>query len=448
MSYDFNDYLYNASMLALTGQMSVNENDYDTVSRAAAFDLAGEVVGLGVTFASVSVASAAISYTFNLYGISLEYIPMYITVVCLDSSDQSTDVCQNKTDVFLYPEVFFNYPSINYNIFTDLATYDDTKDYSPTATYSLAYIEARPNWVAVKDIVLSIYDNAQANAKSAYTCAAGLIYMNLYEIIKQSSVGKYGVFSIYTSLATITFTLRTIEHIKKDMYAIFNQNITSSNISYNTVMFKSIGVINNSIIRFDIFLPTTLCLGLNVYISNGTDYIEFSKQNNVDNINFTGTVNINTTSCSFSVYIQDIGRGDNNNVFGKIDVTIYVTWNNYITLSEFNEYAIAASTFPYNKTSALLAYDYIKNYYIEKYNINNPKFPTLHSFRSIVALGYLCILKIDSVFYGFDANITVGAMDYATNAAVLLANQTKLNSGFTCAAGLIFKSIFDIISNR
>ena len=213
-------------------------------------------------------------------------------------------------------------------------------------------------------------------------------------------------------------------------------------------MFNSTGIINNSIIRFDIFLPTTLCLGLNVYISNGTDYIEFSKQNNVDNINFTGTVNINTTSCSFSVYIQDNGRGDNNNVFCEIGVIIYVTWNNYITLSKFNEYAIAASTFPYNKTSALLAYDYIKNYYIENYNITNPKFPTLGSFRSIVAIGYLCILKIDSVFYGGDANITLGGMNAATTASVLLANQTKLNSGFTCAAGLIFKSIFDIISNR
>jgi len=93
MSYDFNGYLYNASMLALTGQMSVNENDYNTVSREAEFDLVDEVVGLGVTFASDIVASAAIWYTFNLYGLDLSYIPEYIYLICNDDITLSTDVC-------------------------------------------------------------------------------------------------------------------------------------------------------------------------------------------------------------------------------------------------------------------------------------------------------------------------------------------------------------------
>jgi microcystin-dependent protein len=121
----------------------------------------------------------------------------------------------------------------------------------------------------------------------------------------------------------------------------------SSDISYNVIIFSA-DVTNDTIVQFDVALSIKPCSGLKIYKPyNKTGiYAEYLKEYiNGTSGPFTGA-DINSEKCSFSLYIKDNGRGDEDNINGKITYQMIVSYNKSTTttttppaLKEFKRYS-------------------------------------------------------------------------------------------------------------
>ena len=106
----------------------------------------------------------------------------------------------------------------------------------------------------------------------------------------------------------------------------------SSDISYNVINFSA-DVTDDTIAQFDVDLSIKRCTGLKIYKSyNKTGiYAEYLKEYiNGTSGPFTGA-DINSEKCSFSLFIKDNGRGDEDNINGKITDQMIVSYNKSTT---------------------------------------------------------------------------------------------------------------------
>ena len=129
-------------------------------------------------------------------------------------------------------------------------------------------------------------------------------------------------FSLTTNASGSNITYKTISKIS---YEKFNYTrglngliINSSDFTGYNITFRSI-VTANTIVKFDVEIPI-VCQNLKVYKPNKTGfYYEYTKTfYNNSNTSFTGTEITNSTNCSFSIYIQDNGIGDEDTTMGTI----------------------------------------------------------------------------------------------------------------------------------
>jgi hypothetical protein len=129
-------------------------------------------------------------------------------------------------------------------------------------------------------------------------------------------------FSLTTNATGSNIAYKTISKIS---YEKFNDTrglngliINSSDFTGYNITFRS-NVTANTIVKFDIEIPI-VCQNLKVYKPDKTGfYYEYTKTfYNNSNTSFTGTEIINSTNCSFSIYIQDNGIGDEDTTMGTI----------------------------------------------------------------------------------------------------------------------------------
>jgi hypothetical protein len=173
-----------------------------------------------------------------------------------------------------------------------------------------------------------------------------------------------------TNATNIVSSLKS--SISQDLFDKLNTGnafIYLTGTSYNVITFSA-DVTDNAIVQFDVALSINPCPGLKIYkIDTGkSEYDEYSRIADSDTAGlFTGAVDINFEKCSFSLYIKDNGRGDEDIVLGKIADPLIVSYETTTVPTDYYEnykkYATAASTLPCNQESALNAYKFAINLY-------------------------------------------------------------------------------------
>ena len=275
------------------------------------------------------------------------------------------------------------------------------------------------------------------------------------------------IFYITSSNPNVTITASAYSPASQNYIGLIINGTSGSNqLSWGQVSFNAT-VPSLSSTLFDINLPLTSCANLAIYkFYNQTVYPGKA-------------ININNQTCSFSINITDNGFGDSNNVSGLISDPIIFSYTDSVTLEDFKTYATAASVPPYNQSAALNALEFIATRYL-----NGDVVLDLISDVGIVitvlgqpngtGLPYGINIstisdKIDEINVTVAADIAYAVTYYSTlvesnynqindttyvaaannsNTSVLSAynnNPANIKSAYTCAAGLIYLGLYELI---